>query len=98
MGDFKIAVEALVKEEAYLRDMGEAQASLSEAIVGMPGQVPNWGPWGSLQPHITSAFNQFNETVSSSRQALNEVADLIAQTRMDYVNTENALTVNVEGP
>lgn len=98
MSDFSIAYDALVREEAYLRDMAEAQASLGESTVGMPAQIPNWGPWGSLQPHITSAFNEFNEVVSSSREGLNSVADVIAETRLAYLATETAVTVNVEGP
>lgn len=98
MSDFKIALDALVKEEAYLRDMGEAQASLSESTVGMPGQIPNWGPWSGMEGHITQAFTNFNEVVSTSREALNGVGDLIAETRLAYLETENALTVDVEGP
>lgn len=96
MADYFIAYDALVREEAYLRDMAEAEASLGESTVGMPGQIPNWGPWASLQPHITSAFTSFNEVVSSAREGLTSVADVIGETRVAYQQTEDALTV--KGP
>lgn len=91
--DFKVALKGLMAEEKYLREMAIAKSSLSTAIAGMPAQVPNWGPWSSMQSHVEGAFNDFNETVSTANGGLNAVADLIHSTAMTYAATEAALTV-----
>lgn len=43
MGDFKIASDGLVREAEYLRGVGEAQASISQAIMGFPALYPIGG-------------------------------------------------------
>jgi len=61
MGDFKVAYEGLVAEQAYVRDTGVAQASVSRAIAGFPGAVKQWGPWDALRPPITEIANTVHQ-------------------------------------
>lgn len=96
MADFSVAFEGLRAEETYLREMAAAQSSLSTAVVSLPSQVPNWGPWDALRPTIESAFTEFNETVSTANEGLNATADLIRDTANAYLATESALTVQGE--
>ncbi|MGD7707812.1 hypothetical protein [Microlunatus sp. Y2014] len=90
MSELKVALEALTAEEGYLRDMAKAQSSLSSATVGMPDQIPEWGPWTAMKSPMVQAFTQFDETVSSSEEALNAVADLIRETKDAYAAAEAA--------
>lgn len=92
-GDIKVAIEGLVREEAYLRDMGVAQASLASAIVGLPAQIQNWGPWEVFKSHIEESFRLYDETVSTAKEGLDGCAELMRGTREAYVKTEEALTL-----
>lgn len=91
-----IAVEGLAKEQEYLRAMGEAQASVSESMVGMPAQFASWGPWGDLHDQIVGALDDLNRTVSTARPAFEQVAELVAATARAYQQTEDANTVRKE--
>ena len=93
MGDFTIAYEGLVAEQAYVRDTGVAQASISRAISGFPDDVLHWGPWGALKPPIVAAFQSLDATNSTAVPGLESVADLLHQVLLAYERTEIANTV-----
>ena len=94
MRDFKIAHEGLVAEQAYVRETGAAQASVSKAIAGFPAAVKEWGPWGALKPPITAAFQSLDATNSTATAGLGSVADLLHEVQLVYEHTEIANTVH----
>jgi len=93
MGDFKVAYEGLVAEQAYVRDTGAAQASVSKAIAGFPADVTQWGPWGALKPPIVAAFQSLDATNMTAAPGLGSVADLLHEVQRAYEHTEIANTV-----
>ena len=93
MGDFKVAYEGLVAEQAYVRDTGIAQASISKAVAGFPAAVKHWGPWGALKPPIEAAFRSLDATNSTADAGLGSVADLLHEVQVAYEHTEIANTV-----
>jgi hypothetical protein len=93
MGDFKVAYEGLQAEQAYVRDTGIAQASISKAIEGFPADVAHWGPWEALKPPMVAAFQSLDATNSTAAPGLGSVADLLHQVLAAYQDTEIANTV-----
>jgi hypothetical protein len=93
MGDFKVAYEGLVAEQAYVRDTGAAQTSISHAIAGFPAAVPHWGPWSALQAPIAAAFQSLDATNATAAAGLGSVADLLHEVQVAYEHTEIANTV-----
>jgi hypothetical protein len=93
MGDFKIASDGLVREAEYLRGVGEAQASISQAIMGFPRSISNWGAWEALSGPIVAAFRNLDEVNFTAAEGLDSVADLIESICLAYQEVESANSV-----